>query len=74
MGHLGNPGHPDVQAKLDDSIKRIVAAGRTAGTMALDGNVAHYAGLGVRFFFTGVGPWIAAGARDYVAKAMAGME
>jgi 4-hydroxy-2-oxoheptanedioate aldolase len=35
MGHLGNPGHPDVMAAVTDAIERIVAAGCAAGVMAL---------------------------------------
>jgi 2-dehydro-3-deoxyglucarate aldolase len=34
MGHLGNPGHPEVQAAIEDLFARIKAAGRAAGTLA----------------------------------------
>ena len=33
MGHLGNPGHPDVQALVKDAAQRIRAAGKPAGTL-----------------------------------------
>jgi 4-hydroxy-2-oxoheptanedioate aldolase len=69
MGHIGNAGHKDVQDVLDGAIKKIVAAGKTAGTLAVDGNVEHYAQLGVKCFMTGVQPWIEAGAKNYMAKA-----
>ena len=69
MGHIGEVGHPDVQAKIDDALTRIVSAGRHAGTLAFAGNVEKYAAMGVRFFYTDTGPWIAAGARDFMAKA-----
>ena len=69
MGHIGNVGHPDVQAKLDDSLKRIVAAGRNAGTLAMTDSVGRYAELGVRFFFTVTAPWIYAGARTFMQRA-----
>ena len=62
MGHIGEVGHPEVQEKIEDSLKRIVAAGRTAGTLAMNGNAAHFAELGVRFFFTVTAPWVATGA------------
>ena len=69
MGHIGNAGHKDVQDALDGAIKKIVAAGKTAGTLAVDGNVEHYAQLGVKCFMTGIQPWIEAGAKNYMAKA-----
>ena len=69
MGHIGNAGHKDVQDTIDGAIKKIVAAGKTAGTLAVDGNVEHYAQLGVTCFMTGIQPWIEAGARNYMAKA-----
>src|SRR5262249_29074261 len=34
MGHLGNPGHPDVQAAIKDLFRRIKASGRAVGTLA----------------------------------------
>jgi 2-keto-3-deoxy-L-rhamnonate aldolase RhmA len=71
MGHIGNAGHPDVQAAIDGAIKKIVAAGKTAGTLAVDGNVEHYAQLGVRCFMTGILPWVDAGAKNYMSKALA---
>ena len=72
MGHLGNPGHPDVRAKIEDSLQRIVAAGRTAGTLAMNENVEHFASMGVRFFFTATSPWIAIGARQFIEHAHEG--
>ena len=73
MGHIGNIGHPDVQAKIEDSLRRIVAAGRTAGTLTMNGNVKHFAEIGVRFFFTPTGPWIAAGASTFKTNALEGI-
>ena len=49
MGHIGDIGHPDVQEKIEDALKRIVAAGRTAGTLAMNDNVGRFAEIGVRF-------------------------
>lgn len=34
MGHLGNPGHPDVRAAVDDGLNRIKASGKASGTLA----------------------------------------
>lgn len=36
LGYLGDPGHPDVRAIIKDAVKRIRAAGKPAGFLALD--------------------------------------
>jgi 4-hydroxy-2-oxoheptanedioate aldolase len=36
MGHIGNAGHPEVEAAVLDAITRIVAAGKAAGILTLD--------------------------------------
>lgn len=36
MGHPGNAGHPDVVDKVEEAIRRIVAAGCPAGILTLD--------------------------------------
>jgi 4-hydroxy-2-oxoheptanedioate aldolase len=36
LGHLGNQGHPDVQAAIQDAIKRIRGHGKPAGILATD--------------------------------------
>ncbi len=41
MGHLGNPGHPDVCAAIDDAIKRIGKCGKAAGILMVDEARAH---------------------------------
>ena len=69
MGHIGDLQHPDVQRTIDDTLARIQAGGRVAGTLANNDNVAKYAAAGVRFLFTSVGGWIAAGAAEFVSRA-----
>ena len=55
MGHLGNPGHPDVRQAIDGAIGRILAAGKAPGILAVDEPLArHYIGLGARFVAVGV--------------------
>jgi 4-hydroxy-2-oxoheptanedioate aldolase len=71
MGHIGNTEHPDVQATLDGALRKIVAAGRHAGALATLGNVEKYASMGVRCLMTGIAPWIATGAKEFMAKAAA---
>ena len=68
MGHIGNHAHPDVQATIDNALAQIVAAGRTAGTLATDDNVARYRDAGVRFFLTGWTNWVAQGAKGFLQK------
>lgn len=55
MGHLGNPGHPDVRQAIDTAIARILSAGKAPGILAVDEALArHYIDLGVRFVAVGV--------------------
>ena len=73
MGHIGDVEHPNVQDKIEDSLRRIVAAGRTAGTLCMNDNVRRFAAIGVRFFLTSTGPWVAAGATAFRANALQGL-
>ena len=68
MGHLGNPGHPEVQAAIDAAIARIVASGRTAGTLVSDANVADYVAKGVKFLMTSFNAWIVRGSTEFLGK------
>jgi len=55
MGHLGQPGHPEVRAAIDAAIGRILAAGKAPGILAVDEALArHYIGIGARFVAVGV--------------------
>lgn len=72
MGHIGNMGHPDVQQTIDNAIKKIVEAGRVAGTLVNAANVERYTRMGVRCVMTSFFPWLQAGAQDLVARAAAG--
>jgi 4-hydroxy-2-oxoheptanedioate aldolase len=69
MGHMGDIQHPDVVAKINDALTRIIAAGRNAGALATNENVAAYVELGVRFFMTEAGPWIASGFNQFLTNA-----
>ena len=71
MGHIGDMGHPEVQKAIDDAIARIVASGRTAGTLVNDENVAGYIDKGVRFMMTAWNAWVARGAADFLGKVAA---
>jgi 4-hydroxy-2-oxoheptanedioate aldolase len=55
MGHRGNPGHPEVQAAIEDAIVRIQQAGKAAGILSADQKLARrYIELGARFVAVGV--------------------
>jgi 4-hydroxy-2-oxoheptanedioate aldolase len=55
LGHRGNPGHPDVQAAIEDAIRRIVASGKAAGTLVSDNRLARrYLELGCTFVSVGI--------------------
>jgi len=55
MGHRGKPMHPEVQAAIEDAIKRIVASGKAAGTLMSDQTLARrYLELGATYVATGV--------------------
>jgi len=74
MGHLGQPGHPDVRQAIDAAIARILAAGKAPGILAVDEAVArHCIGLGARFVAVGVeATLLARAARALAARFAAG--
>ena len=69
MGHIDDEDHPEVQKTIKDALEQIIGAGRVAGATATNDTVAAYVSAGVQFFLTEVGPWIAAGAKDFVERA-----
>lgn len=71
MGHIGDLQNPEVQNTIDDALARIQAAGRTAGTLTTNQTITKYAEAGVRFFLTGIGAWLAAGASEFITRAQA---
>ncbi len=55
MGHLGNPGHPEVVEAVETAIAKICAAGKAAGTLATNSALAgRYEQQGVQFLALGV--------------------
>ncbi|NWA28636.1 4-hydroxy-2-oxoheptanedioate aldolase [Pseudomonas gingeri] len=55
MGYRGNPGHPEVQAAIEDAIARIQKAGKAAGILSADEKLARrYIELGAAFVAVGV--------------------
>jgi 4-hydroxy-2-oxoheptanedioate aldolase len=72
MGHIGDPGHAEVQQTIDAAITTIVRAGRVAGTLVNAASVERYTRLGVRVVMTSFVPWIQSGARDLMDRAAKG--
>jgi 2-keto-3-deoxy-L-rhamnonate aldolase RhmA len=69
MGRIGRPGDPEVLETVEATLKRIMAAGRTAGTTLFGNqNGEHYAAMGVRFLSSFIQPWLAAGVTDLMAR------
>jgi 4-hydroxy-2-oxoheptanedioate aldolase len=55
LGHLGNPGHPEVQAAIEDAIRRIIRAGKAAGILTPDETLSkRYLELGATFVAVGL--------------------
>ena len=69
MGRLDGGAHPKTQRIIKDTLGRIKAAGRVAGTMTNNQNVSEMVEAGATFLFVTVGAWLAEGARKYVAAA-----
>jgi 4-hydroxy-2-oxoheptanedioate aldolase len=73
LGHLGNPGHPDVQAAVDRAIAAIVAGGKAAGILTLDAALAdHYLAAGARFVAVGTDVTLLARGADALAARFKG--
>jgi 4-hydroxy-2-oxoheptanedioate aldolase len=73
MGHLGNPGHPDVQRAVEDGISRIIACGRAAGILIADEALARrYIELGTTFTAVGVDITVLARGTEALARRFKG--
>jgi 4-hydroxy-2-oxoheptanedioate aldolase len=70
MGHVGNPGHPAVQAAIEDGIRRVLAAGKAPGILMADEKLARrYLELGAVFVAVGVDTSVlVAATRDLAAR------
>lgn len=70
MGHRGNPGHPDVQAAIEDAIVRISKAGKAVGILSADQKLARrYIELGAKFVAVGVDTTVLMGGLQTLAAA-----
>lgn len=54
LGHLGDPGHPEVRAAIEAALPRIAASGKAAGIFVTEPALAqHYRASGVSFVAVG---------------------
>lgn len=73
LGYLGNPGHPDVRAIIEDTIGRIKAAGSVPGILTPDDTLARrYIELGCLFTAVGADIGILARGAEALAKKFKG--
>lgn len=69
MGHIGNPGHPEVIAAIESGIATILAAGKAPGILAVDEALAkHYVAMGACFVGVGVDNALLANATRQLAR------
>jgi 4-hydroxy-2-oxoheptanedioate aldolase len=69
LGYLGNPGHPDVQAAIEDGIARIRAAGKAPGILSADEGLARrYLALGCLFVAVGTDVTLLSRSAERLAK------
>lgn len=73
MGHLGNPGHPAVQAAIESGIAAVRAAGKPVGMLIADEALARrYLELGASFVAVGTDVTILARGAEALARRFAG--
>lgn len=54
LGHIGEAGHPEVRAAIEDALRRIASAGKAAGVFVTDPTLAlHYRRCGASFIAVG---------------------
>jgi len=69
MGHLGNPGHPDVKAKVHECLERIVKSGKVAGVLTSSKElIADYTEKGATMIGVGLDTIILAKATKALAE------
>ena len=72
LGHIGNPGHPEVQAAIQDAVKRLTAIGKPAGILTpSEPDARRYIEWGYRFVAVGSDLGLMTKHADALAKAFA---
>ncbi len=65
MGHEGDYGAAPVQRQLEEVVARIAAAGRAAGFLVRENDLAHWRRQGATMLYTHVDDFLAMGARHW---------
>jgi 4-hydroxy-2-oxoheptanedioate aldolase len=68
MGLPGQMAHPQVTAAIEDSLRRIRAAGRTSGTLTTPALLDRHLELGVQFLYVGLASLLSPAAADFVGR------
>jgi len=69
MGFPGQMDHPEVQAAVQDAVRRVRAAGRAPGVLATNGPSARrFLDLGALFIYVALASLLQPGARDFLAE------
>jgi 4-hydroxy-2-oxoheptanedioate aldolase len=69
MGHPGNPKAEPVAKAIDDTLKKIVAVGKTPGMPATTANLAATIGKGVRYIYTHAPTLLGAASAEFLKAA-----
>ncbi len=73
MGHIGQAGHPEVQAALKDAVDRLKAVGKPAGILTLNEEEAkRYIDWGYTFVAVGIDLSLLAKSADALAARFKG--
>jgi 4-hydroxy-2-oxoheptanedioate aldolase len=69
MGYPGQPNHPEVQAAVEDAVRRTRAARRAAGVLATNGAIARRSlDLGALFIYISLANLLQPGVREFMAE------
>lgn len=76
MGYIGDAGHPEVVAAIEDAIARITAVGKAAGLLSMDPALSeHYIAKGATFVGVGVDTLLlSSGARQLIGRFKGGVQ
>jgi 4-hydroxy-2-oxoheptanedioate aldolase len=73
LGHIGNPGHPEVQDAIKGAVDRLTKLGKPAGILTPnDAEARRYIDWGYKFVAVGSDLGIMAKGADALAKAFKG--
>lgn len=69
MGYIDDLENKVVQKTIDDSLAKITASGRVAGTMTSPDNVGKFSAAGVQMMLVNSTGWLQEGAKAFMARA-----